>query len=275
MKQILAMGVVLGGVMLTGGCATKKYVQNTTAPIQTKVDELSATTTKQGGSIEQSQKEIERHETAINAAKERAMSAESKAGDAMNKANQADQNAQNARGMAEKNGQQISSLEQKLGSIDDYKPVADLVVPFGFNKWKLTKTTKEQLDQFASQYGNLKRFYVTVEGFTDKTGTADYNEQLSKRRADQVVEYLVAKHNLPLYRVQVVGLGKENPVETGNRRADRAKNRRVEVKIYSADQNVAMTTQPASANQATDTNSPAAQGAQERSRAQQPDQQHQ
>jgi hypothetical protein len=50
MRTHLAMTVVLGAAMLTGGCATKKYVRNTTAPIQAKVDQVGDQTTKNSAS---------------------------------------------------------------------------------------------------------------------------------------------------------------------------------------------------------------------------------
>jgi OmpA-OmpF porin, OOP family len=59
---------------------------------------------------------------------------------------------------------------------------------------------------------------------------------LSKKRADAVVNYLVAKHDIPIYRIHMIGLGDEKPVDEARNRAARAKNRRVEVKVFSADQ---------------------------------------
>ena len=50
------------------------------------------------------------------------------------------------------------------------------------------------------------------------------------------MEYLVAKHDIPIYRIHMIGLGEEKPVEEARNRAARAKNRRVEVKVFSADQ---------------------------------------
>jgi len=81
-----------------------------------------------------------------------------------------------------------------------------------------------------------KRFFIAVEGYTDSTGSRDYNEVLSRHRADSVVEYLVGKHDIPIYRIHMVGLGPEKPVDEAHNRAGRAKNRRVEVKVFSADQ---------------------------------------
>ena len=83
---------------------------------------------------------------------------------------------------------------------------------------------------------NYKRFFIAVEGFTDQTGSDAYNAELSRRRANAVVAYLVSQHNIPVYRIQMIGLGKDKPVDEARNRAARAKNRRVEVTVYSADQ---------------------------------------
>ena len=81
-----------------------------------------------------------------------------------------------------------------------------------------------------------KRFFIAIEGFTDRIGPNEYNQELSRKRADTVMEYLVSKHDIPVYRIQIVGLGKDKPVDDAKNRAASAKNRRVEVKVFSADQ---------------------------------------
>jgi outer membrane protein OmpA-like peptidoglycan-associated protein len=240
MKETLVVSMILTGALLTGGCATKKYVQQTTTPIQTKVDQVSDQANKQGTEIDVAKKDIERHETGINAAKERAMSAEKAAGDAMNKATDAGNTATEARSMADKNGRDISSLRETLGNLDDYKLQAETVVSFAFNRDMLTPETKEQLDQFVKEHANAKRYFITVEGFTDKTGTKSYNDALSQRRADHVVAYLVTQHDIPVFRIQMIGLGNEKPADTGRNRTARAKNRRVEIRLFSADQSMAL-----------------------------------
>ncbi len=83
--------------------------------------------------------------------------------------------------------------------------------------------------------GALKRYFIAIQGFTDRIGPADYNLDLSRRRAQAVQTYLVGKHSIPVYRVQIVGLGKDKPVDEGKTRTARAKNRRVEVTVFSAD----------------------------------------
>src|SRR5579863_2772473 len=245
MKTQLVLTVILGGAMLTTGCATKKYVMNTTAPIQAKVDQVGDQTNKNTTDLADARKEIkavdERAETGISAAKERAMTADTHAGEAMNKATEAAGVATDARSMSQKNSSELESLRNVVTNIDDYKPVAETTVQFAFGKDKLTDEAKESLDKLATNKGSLKRFVIAVEGFTDKIGPADYNTALSQRRAAAVVNYLVASHDIPVYRIFTVGLGAQKPASEENTREARARDRRVEVKIFSADQAVATT----------------------------------
>ena len=244
MKQSLGMSLILGGALLAGGCATKKYVQQTSAPIQSKVDQVADQANKEGSDIDAAKKDIERHETGINAAKERAMSAENRANDAKTAADKAEQDAVQAQTMSTQNTQAISSLHDSvntaLGNLDDYKLQAETVVQFGFGKDGLTADAKEQLDQFVRDHASAKRYYIAIEGFTDKTGAASFNDELSRRRAEHVTAYLITQHDIPVYRVQEIGLGKEKPADEGHNRAARAKNRRVEVRLFTADQQLAM-----------------------------------
>jgi OmpA-OmpF porin, OOP family len=229
--------------MLAGGCATKKYVRNTTAPIQAKVDQVGEQGNRTAAATEENKKEIkavdERAESGISAAKERAMTADNHAGEAMNKANEAATAAADARTKAESNTTEIASIRTIVANIDDYKPAAETTVNFGFNKDKLTDEAQASLDKLATDRGNMKRYVVAVEGFTDKIGSADYNNALSQRRANNVVNYLVTKYDIPLYRIYMVGLGSQKPPDEGKTREARSKNRRVEVKIFSADQKTA------------------------------------
>jgi outer membrane protein OmpA-like peptidoglycan-associated protein len=134
-------------------------------------------------------------------------------------------------------------LKQVVANLEDYKPVKEAAVPFAFNKDMLSAEAKQQLDELVGDKSTLKQHYfIAVEGFTDLTGSAEYNAALSRRRADRVVQYLVAQHDIPIYRVHMVGLGAQKPAEDARNRAANAKNRRVEVTIYSADPNAAAIT---------------------------------
>jgi len=244
MKALLTTTFILTGALLAGGCATKKYVRNTTAPIQAKVDQVGEQTTQNGQQIKNTQDQVkqvdDRAQSGINGANEKATTADQHAADAMNKANQADQSATQANQKSDQNAQGLASLRVTLANtvanIDDYKLQTSATVPFRFNQYKLSDAAMQDLDKLASDVQADKRFIIAVEGYTDKTGSKEYNEVLSRRRADAVVEYLVAKHGIPIYRVHMIGLGEEKPVDEGHDREARAKNRRVEVKVFSADQ---------------------------------------
>ena len=229
-RNFLSAGI-LAVVLLTGGCATKKYVQQATAPIQARVDQVSEQANKQGQQIEQVQNDVkgvdERAQEGVSAAKEQAMTAESHANDAMTKANQ-------AADLAGKDSEEITKLRLEVANLDDYKQVADLTLTFAFNKHMLTANDKQDLDNFIANAPKIGRYFFAVEGFTDRIGSRQYNEALSGKRAATVAAYLVAKCDIPVNRIHVIGLGPDKPVDDGHTRAARAKNRRVEIKIFSA-----------------------------------------
>jgi outer membrane protein OmpA-like peptidoglycan-associated protein len=197
------------------------------------VDQVGDQTNKNGQQIQQTNTDLkgvdERAQSGISAAKEQAMTAQNSAQSAMAKAT-------DASNLANQDSEEIKSLRQVVSNLDDYKQVADLTIPFAFNKYMLTAKDKADLDGMVANCSKNKRFFIAVEGFTDRTGSKEYNEVLSRKRADAVTEYLVAKHDIPIYRIHMIGLGEEKPVDEAHTRAARAKNRRVEIKVFSADE---------------------------------------
>jgi OmpA-OmpF porin, OOP family len=224
-RLLIAM---LGATALISGCATKNYVKQNVTPVQDKLNQVSDQVTKQGADLQKTEQDVAKNTQAISATDEKATTADRRAGDAMNRANQANDAAQ-------KDDQEIAQLRGIIANIDDYKVANQATVLFKLNSAVLSDDDKQQLDQIASGTGSLKRYFVAVEGFTDTTGTADYNLQLSRRRADAVVLYLSAQKNVPFYTIRTIGLGENDLVDPGKTAEARAKNRRVEVKIFSAD----------------------------------------
>jgi outer membrane protein OmpA-like peptidoglycan-associated protein len=239
--------VCVGAALLaTAGCATKNYVRKSIDPVNGKVDQQGQQIGETSASLQKTQSSLSADETKLSATDETAKGADARAGDALNKAGQADDKATQAGTRADAAGQKADQVGQNLdgfkkdtnsqfASLDDYKKVSSATVNFKFNSDKLDADGRQALDQMVAG-NNYRRFYIAVEGFTDQIGDASYNEALSKRRADAVVAYLVAQHDVPVYRIQMIGLGKDKPVDDAKTRAARAKNRRVEVTIYSADQ---------------------------------------
>jgi outer membrane protein OmpA-like peptidoglycan-associated protein len=117
--------------------------------------------------------------------------------------------------------------------------VANVTVNFGFDKAMLTKDDKDQLDAFAGQLGNAKGYILEVTGGTDSAGSAQYNYDLSQRRADAVVQYLAAKYGVAAHRFYLIGIGKDKEVAPNTTAEGRKQNRRVEIQLLSnmSDQN--------------------------------------
>ena len=247
MKGFLATTCIATGTLLATGCATHKYVRYTTAPIQAKLDYVGEQASRNSQAIEDTKKQVkqvdEKAQSGINAAQERASAADQHAlttdqhaGDAMNRANQAGQTGNQALQSADEANRGLESLRNVVANIDDYKLQSLATVPFKFSQYVLTTEAREDLDKLAERLKSQRRFFVAVEGYTDDIGNNRYNEVLSRRRANRVAEYLVAKHDIPIYRIHMIGLGEGTPIDEGHNRAARAKNRRVEVKVFSADQ---------------------------------------
>ena len=246
MRVFLATTCILAGSLLAGGCATKNYVRNTTAPIQAKVDQVGTQTTQNSQQIEDTKGQLQqvddKAQSGINAAQERASAADQHAAAADQHAGVADAHATDAMNrakqagdLADANNKDLNKLRTVVANIDDYKMQTSASVPFDFDKSTLSASAKEDLDKLAGSLQANKRFVISVEGYTDKTGDRAYNEALSRKRADAVVSYLVAKHDVPIFRIHMIGLGEDKPVDEGKDRAGRAKNRRVEVKVFTAD----------------------------------------
>jgi OOP family OmpA-OmpF porin len=113
---------------------------------------------------------------------------------------------------------------------------------FEFNKAVLTSEAKAKLDQeVVARAKDLQAIsLVHVDGHADRLGSAQYNQQLSEKRADAVRAYLVSK-GFDAAKIETLGSGKTNPVKSCPDQKDRkslieclAPNRRVVVEVKGA-----------------------------------------
>jgi outer membrane protein OmpA-like peptidoglycan-associated protein len=106
-------------------------------------------------------------------------------------------------------------------------PQAEL---FAFDKAELSDAGKTYIQDHRSELGaDLAQVYsVTVIGYTDTTGDADYNMGLSKRRAEAVSDFL-ATLGVPADKTRTLGRGENDPIASNDTPEGRAQNRRVEV----------------------------------------------
>ena len=121
-----------------------------------------------------------------------------------------------------------------VANIDDYKPAGQTVVHFAVNKDTLTKDEKAKLDEVATQVGIIAALLHHRRGLHGSDGRQAYNDQLSRERANQVISYLVGSHDIPVYRIHMVGLGEQKLIDDGKGKKAREESRRVEITVYSA-----------------------------------------
>jgi OmpA-OmpF porin, OOP family len=237
----LAIALAIAGV-LSVGCATKKYVRETTAPVQQKVDVLEKKSSGHDTSIAELEKGVSRADERAQGADSRAGAAAREAAKANEQASAASKDANAAQSTADKGVAQAGEAQRSVGTLgtkvenmDNYKLATSESVLFKLNQSELNDEAKAQLDAAVTKLSSMKHYVIEVQGFTDSTGDAFTNLELSRRRAAAVVRYLTLEKKIPLYKVNTIGYGKESPAADNKTRDGRKQNRRVEVRIYAPD----------------------------------------
>ena len=220
-------------MVATVGCASKNYVKQQTTPLINKTNELDDLTAKNTKDIKDVDARVQSGLAAVNA----------KTDAVEQKTTTASQNAAQAQQMADAANSRVGVLTNTVANLDNYHAVAETSVKFGFNKDNLTPKAKEALDQLAGSLASTKGYIIALEGGCDSAGPADYNYDLSQRRANSVIQYLASKYNVPAHKIYVIGLGKDKPVESNKTSNGRADNRRVDVRLMT--NTVGDTNQPA------------------------------
>lgn len=106
----------------------------------------------------------------------------------------------------------------------------DSDVLFPLNSSYLTEQAKKEIDKLVNLLDEYPSASLIVDGHTDATGTEDYNQWLSQKRAESVMNYAIEK-GLNKNSITTNGYGQTKPVAPNNTKEGREKNRRVEVTI--------------------------------------------
>jgi len=216
----LALGAGFSLLMSTG-CATKKYVRSQVQPVVDHTNQLDSATAKNQKDIQNVDQRAQQGIDAANGAADKAQRQAEMAGKQADMAGQQAETAQHG----------VNHLNGVVDNIGNYKQVAAVTVNFGFAKSTLTREEQQKLDSFASQIGNTKAYILALTGGTDSTGSSKFNFQLSQERAHAVERYLVAHYQIPPYKFYVIGMGKEDAVADNHTRSGRAENRRVTIQL--------------------------------------------
>jgi OmpA-OmpF porin, OOP family len=230
--------VMLTGIAVLSGCATKKYVRQQLQTVQPGIQEAQNAAKENAERIDSVDRRAQQATTAAQAADQKAGEAQQAAQTAQNAAQAADRKADTANEGIQQANNKITTLESRISSINDnYTQTETQTITFPMNSATLSEQAKGTLDRIAGDLsGQSSGYMLELQGYTDNTGNEQYNVGLSQRRAEAVERYLVSK-NIPLFRVAIVGLGKDNPIADNKTSAGRAQNRRVEVRVLKSGTN--------------------------------------
>ncbi len=125
-----------------------------------------------------------------------------------------------------------AALRGRMGDIDEYNIKSTTNVNFDTGKAALSPQGKADLCSTATTAQGVKNALILVAGYTDSTGSDDFNQQLSEKRASSVVNYIQQACGWKPYRMLTpAGMSKSDPLADNSSLAGKAQNRRVEVKI--------------------------------------------
>ena len=175
--------------------ARKKYVARQTQPIRDRVNELDELTASNTRTIKDTDS---RAQQGIQLASAKASEADQHAIDAGNKAQAAQQTAQQAH-------TRLNTVEQVVTNIDQYQPSAQTEILFKPGQTVLSKNAKTALDEMATPLKSQRGYVVEVQGFSSGHGQVAIAN--SQKMAESVVRYLVLNHDIPVYRIYLVGMG--------------------------------------------------------------------
>jgi outer membrane protein OmpA-like peptidoglycan-associated protein len=124
------------------------------------------------------------------------------------------------------------ALRGRMGDIDQYNIKGTTTVNFETGKAVLSPQAKADLCASATAAEGMKNALLLVVGYTDSTGSDDFNQQLSEKRASHVVNFLQQACGWKPYRMLTpTGMAKADPVASNDSIDGKAQNRRVTVNI--------------------------------------------
>jgi outer membrane protein OmpA-like peptidoglycan-associated protein len=206
--------------------ARKKYVARQTQPIRDRINELDELTASNTKAIKDTDA---RAQQGIQLASAKANEADQHAIDAGNRAQAAQQTATQAH-------TRLNTVEKVVTNIDQYQPSAQTEIRFKPGQTVLSQAAKTALDEMATPLKGQRGYVVEVQGFASGHGQVAIAN--SQKMAESVVRYLALNHDIPIYRIYLVGMGNAPVPATsteGEAKPKRITGGRVEVSLLKND----------------------------------------
>lgn len=178
-----ALGVVLIAALAASGCATRNFVRDQVAVVDSRVDATDARVVEVSGT----------------------------AGEALQRA--------------------VAAQKLAEGKFLYQVVLSDDSVKFPVNADQLSPEAEQRLGELAQRLkAENRNVYLEIQGYTDASGDAKYNERLGQSRAEAVRRYL-SRQGVALNRMATISYGEEQPVAANTTREGRAQNRRVAIVV--------------------------------------------
>ncbi|MFY9555981.1 MAG: OmpA family protein [Blastocatellia bacterium] len=217
LKGLAVLGLA-AAILLGNACATKKYVRNRVneraTPLESRTGELEETSRRSTQDIGRLGRDIE---------------------ETRQRTDRAQQQADRAASSAEQANTRVTGVEQTVSdlrtNLDKYTVQKTVTIQFNAGKSELLPEAMTSLDELASQIKDRNGFLLEIEGFASAEGKSELNERLSQARSEAVRRYMAERHNIPLFRMSMLGFGTSRPVAGNETKEGREQNRRVEVRL--------------------------------------------
>jgi outer membrane protein OmpA-like peptidoglycan-associated protein len=163
-------------------------------------------------------------------------------------ASEARTNAQvsDLKGSADKNKADIAALQRlskelgekadlainKASGFENYQIIWSGEIHFAFDSYDIDGVAAAILDECGVKMEEVPSSLLEVTGYTDRTGSSNYNLMLGQARADATTRYLSEKFGVSLYRMFTASYGKSKPVAMPDEANSAAKNRRVKLAVW-------------------------------------------
>jgi peptidoglycan-associated lipoprotein len=224
-KLVTAIPIALIVVVGTTACASKKFVRTSVGEVNDKVDSL-------GRSVEETQERTRKNEGRLTEVDQKAQAAATSAQQANGAAADAKNAATAANTAANTVGTKLDTFDKASKRLVYEVVLSEDQGNFKFGKADLPDEVKAKIDEMVTHLKeDPKNVFIEIEGHTDNVGNPQTNEKIGLERAQAVERYLYEQFQIPLHKMNIISYGESKPVGPNKTRTDRAKNRRVVIRV--------------------------------------------
>jgi outer membrane protein OmpA-like peptidoglycan-associated protein len=202
-----------------------RSIESRVDPVETRVTSTEDRVSAAEQNAQRLSGQLDELAAVANTAKGGAKAAQETADAAMNEAKSANQRVTQT-------NERVTAVDERVSSVDDYEAKSTITINFKVRSATLSAEAKTALDELANQAKNEKGYVIQVSGFASADGSEALNRNLSERRANAVIRYLIENHDVSQRRIITpYGFGELKPAGDNATREGRQQNRRVEVAI--------------------------------------------